>query len=357
MRNKSLDIARGALILYIITIIHGAFWLDIIPRPYSSLLLFEMPLIFTVSGYSYAIFEKSKQFKLNLQNYVSYVISRSSRILVPYFVYALFCAAIPILIDFKDARSNILEPVLAWLNPFVYGKGYSIAMLNAHLWFIVPFLLVTLLLPFVTKYCSSKLPLWLIGIAAFSVIAIFEGTSFAQFTKPIFYLFWAYLGYVLAGGVKITRIRCFLFGASGIAILLLSKLFFTITLDMQANKFPPNSLFFVFSIVWLSFFLLVITHLNARHVEFLAESIWFKPFIASGYSIYLWQGMGYTLMNALGSRMDLPIYLTWLLAILLTVALGIIFGPIERVRFRVKKGSSAQSLKPAKSLVTTKRNP
>jgi fucose 4-O-acetylase-like acetyltransferase len=54
-RNKGLDVARGLVMFYIITIIHGVYWLGIFESDLSSLLLFEMPLIFMISGYAYAI--------------------------------------------------------------------------------------------------------------------------------------------------------------------------------------------------------------------------------------------------------------------------------------------------------------
>ena len=56
-RIHNLDTVRGVLMLYIVGIIHGQFWLNLIPLPQwaSSLMLFEMPAIFIVSGYAYAL--------------------------------------------------------------------------------------------------------------------------------------------------------------------------------------------------------------------------------------------------------------------------------------------------------------
>ena len=53
-RNVGLDVARGLLMAYVVIIIHGSFWLGIIPAPANSILLFEMPLIFIVSGAAFA---------------------------------------------------------------------------------------------------------------------------------------------------------------------------------------------------------------------------------------------------------------------------------------------------------------
>ena len=341
MRNKSIDIARGALIFYIITIIHGVLWLkvDIIPYPYFSILVFEMPMIFVVSGYAYGLFEKKSGFFLNTKNYILFAISRSSRILIPYLAYAMCCSLIVVLLNVKGSPIDISAIILAWLNPFTRGEGYSFGMemLTMHLWFIKPFLMATFLLPILTKFYPLRTPLWLTGIGLCIVIStmsvIQEPAS--KLITPIFYLFWAYLGYILTSNLKIKRSQCIVLALLGIMVLVLSKFFLPVTLNMHSNKWPPNWLFFVFNSIWLSLFLLVFSGINHRKIEFLASSTWFKPFIVNGYSIYLWQGMGYTVAYVIGSRINLSIYFVWLLAIVITVLLGIIFGPLERIRLKL----------------------
>lgn len=336
MRNKNIDIARAALTLYIVTIVHGIFWLDIIPHVYGSLLLFEMPLIFVISGYAYGLFEKRSRFVLNTKNYILFVISRCARILIPYFAYAICCLFIVVPLDIKTSP-NIMEIILAWLNPLAGGEGHTFGMLTMHLWFIGPFLMVTLLLPFVTKFYSIRTPVWIMacGLCIFiSAMSIIPNPATSLIT-PIFYLFWAYLGYIFTFNLKIKRSQCIAVVLLGIVALIFSRLFLPITLNMQTNKFPPNWLFFVFSSIWLSLFLLVFSYLNPRKIEFLASANWFKPFIKSGYSIYLWQGMGYTMVNVIDSKIHLSIYFLWFFSIVITVLLGKIFGPLERIRLKL----------------------
>ena len=334
MRNKSIDIARAALIFYIVTIIHGVFWLDMMPHDYGSLLLFEMPLIFVISGYAYGLFEKKSQFVLNPKNYILFVFSRSSRILIPYFAYAIGCLLVVIPLSNKQSPTDILATTIAWLNPITGGEGHSFGMLTMHLWFIAPFLMVTLLLPLVTKFYSLDIPLWITAMGLCVVISIMSVIPEPSSTliTPIFYLFWAYLGYILTSNLEIKRSQCIGVLLLGVAALLLSKFFLPVTLNMQSNKFPPNWLFFVFSSIWLSLFLLVFSYLNLKQIEFLASANWFKPLIANGYSIYLWQGMGYTMVSIIDSQTNLSTYFSWFLAIIITVLLGTFFGPLERIR-------------------------
>ncbi len=337
MRNKSIDIARAALVFYIVIIIHGIFWLDVIPQTYGSLLLFEMPLIFVVSGYAYGLFEKKTRFVLNFKNYILFVISRSARILIPYFAYAICCLFIVVPLDIKESPTDITATILAWLNPIRGGEGHSFGMLSMHLWFIGPFLMVTLLLPLITKLYSLRIPLWLTAIGlciTISTIPVISEPA-SRLITPIFYLFWAYLGYILAIQLKIKRSQCIVVLLLGIATLVLSRFFLPVTLNMQSNKFPPNWLFFVFSSIWLSLFLLFLSYFNSKKIEFLASTNWFKPFMANGYSIYLWQGMGYTSVNVIGSKINLSIYFLWFFAIIITVFLGIFFSPLERIKLKL----------------------
>lgn len=94
-RVRNVDTARGMLILYIVFVIHGVFWLDLLPQLIASMLLFEMPSLFVVSGYSYYLYEKSRNSsgdnEFSIKYYISFLISRCTRILVPYFIYATFC--------------------------------------------------------------------------------------------------------------------------------------------------------------------------------------------------------------------------------------------------------------------------
>ena len=46
-RDQSLDVARGAIMLYIVGLIHGVWWFNIFGlQRYGDLLLFEMPAVF-----------------------------------------------------------------------------------------------------------------------------------------------------------------------------------------------------------------------------------------------------------------------------------------------------------------------
>ncbi|WP_268744295.1 acyltransferase family protein [Leptolyngbya sp. Heron Island J] len=330
MRNKNIDVARGVLMLYIVAVIHGVFWLELIPRPYSSVLLFEMPLIFLVSGYSFALFSRNTGFKLSLSGYFKYSVSRLTRLLVPYYGYSLVCV-IAVVAYTGDINMEVIRD---WMNPFIYGKVDPFGLLTSHLWFLPPFIFVTLALPFLS---SVKLPVWSAAIPLCILVSILGNYFDGNLVTPIFYLYWTWVGYRLAIDTKIKPKLLIAVIAIGTIALILAEYFLDVTIDMQSNKLPPNLLFFTFSSVWVSVFLLISTFFKSNQLAFLEQSKLLKPFVARGYSIYLWQGIGYILAINICEFLGLSDYFSWGIAIGLTVLFGIMFSPLEKIRWRFKK--------------------
>ena len=135
-RIKTIDTTRGMLMLYIVFIIHGLFWLHLLPQSISSLLLFEMPAIFIVSGYSYYLYEQSKSGQAmqhpNIKAYSLFLAARCTRILLPYMVYASFCILYVYAMSFigDGVTASLLDLTRVWLNPVKAGQGFSTGMLN-----------------------------------------------------------------------------------------------------------------------------------------------------------------------------------------------------------------------------------
>jgi peptidoglycan/LPS O-acetylase OafA/YrhL len=154
----------------------------------------------------------------------------------------------------------------------------------------------------------------------------------------VFYSLWALFGFGLARAPSRFNVRDYTvvlalaLAALAGALIVLSE---QTTPDMQANKFPPNAVFFLFSCAWVSVFLIASKFISDQTIAKLAAHPLLKPFIHSGYSIYLWQGIGYTAAFWAGTRWHVNIWLIWLAAIVLTVALGLLASPLERIRVRL----------------------
>lgn len=347
-RNIGIDVARALLVLYIVAVVHGVYLLNAFTHPIRSIILFEMPCIFVVTGYSYSLLStRYGRPTTDLSSYLRYCRSRFLRIVAPYLAYA--CAG---LIAHgclsgmwtSPDLSAILTAAAAWFNPFTAGMGVTYSCLNWHLWFVKVYLCVVVVLPWFTQFERQfRVPLWLL-------ISIYGATLFglsflwlpelAQYT--CFYLLWAAVGYALDGRIAASRNDCSII--CGIAIVVLSMIAFqqSANLDMQAQKFPPTRIFFAFGAVWFSVLLLIASSISQTTVEYLHSSWWLRPFVKSGYSIYLWQGLAFTVAHIVAGRHQLPLFVTWGIAVGLSIVLGSIFGPIERMRFRFRSAGPAQ---------------
>ena len=336
---------------WIVIVIHGTFWLGVIPAGPGSWLLFEMPPIFVITGAAYFLGEGSKQGRLAPANYFDFLLRRGVRIYVPYLVY-VFAAALIVTVVKWDGPLTLGEigaRAWSWLNPVTRGAGHTWKMLSWHLWFVAPFLIVTALMPLITtrRVPGFVKPWMLASIAGLVVLALGQVTFPApvddQLIKnTIFYTFWASFGFMLAAMPKRWSVGDYalvlvlaLAGMIGAAMLQPTS----VTLDMQHNKFPPNAIFFLFSCVWTAALLIGARLVTSTQSEALARSPLVRPFMSAGYSIYLWQGVGYSLAAHFGGELGLNIYVIWIVAIALTIALGLLFAPLERIRLPKRKTS------------------
>lgn len=340
-RNLRIDVARGMLILYIITIIHGIYWIKYFNGPWKSIVLLEMPCIFFISGFSYALMLSNGLPMESFADYRKFLIKRAGRILIPYWFYAAVCLCIIFVWGdprFFESIPAAIKTIYAWLNPLVFGSNYSLGKLNAHLWFIGPFLCVSLVLPLLAKVAVwRRLPVWAWLFVSFTIIALVGRFSPSYtLTTVTTYTIWAILGFAAAGAKKDprhSRIEPLTWFLATIAILAMVGYFDIFSLDMQKHKFPPDALFFVFSVGWVALLLLVCSFVSEESVQRLSSQKWLLPFINKGYSIYMWQGVAYTIAIVLGTKFSIPVLLMWLLAVLLTIGFGLAAAPLEAYNF------------------------
>ncbi|CAN7222218.1 acyltransferase [Pseudoduganella sp. LjRoot289] len=353
MRNLRIDVARGMLMVYIITIVHGFYFLNVYSGPGKSLVLFEMPCIFFISGYAYALSLQGGMRMDAGRDYWRYLKTRAARILIPYWLYALVCLGLVLLKadpGLTGSAGAKLATAAAWLNPLQYGSGHTVSLLNYHLWFVAPFLGVTVLMPLLVKAVSwKKMPLPALLLAAAALIFGGELLLAGELSKSVLtYSVWAVLGYAVGSrqfGAMPSRARMLLVFAVACVLLLAASAMSWATLDMQHNKFPPNTAFFMFSLAWFSLLWVATSFLGDGAIARLRAMAWFRPFADKGYSIYMWQGLAYSLAFNLGQKFHLPLMAVWLAAIVLAFALGIAASPAEalgKARGRGPKGGQEQ---------------
>lgn len=339
-RVVGIDVARGALMAWIVVAVHGVFWLELAPRQLASLMLFEMPVVFAITGAAYFLSQRGAP-PLSFAAYPRYLLRRGMRILVPYAAYALACAAIVIVFHRQLAvdAGEALSIFRSWLNPIEAGIGHSAWMLRWHLWFIAPFLIVTAALPLITRATMLRgAPLWALGAGAAGLVFLVEQLDFPYsdlFQSAVFYGLWAVFGFVLAAAPSRFHMRDYGL-VLALAVTALAALVTLapaqVTLDMQANKFPPNTVFFVFSCAWMALIMMLVLAFGSRAAVAGEHQKWLQPFVSAGYSIYLWQGLGYSMAVLIGQALHWSALAIWPLAVALSAALGLIASPLERIK-------------------------
>jgi peptidoglycan/LPS O-acetylase OafA/YrhL len=299
-----------------------------------------MPPLFAISGAAFVLAERREG---RSSPFLTYLLRRWIRILVPYFAYALVCAAIVLFARRTEVGLDgreLAAVALTWINPLYGGSGHSMLMLSWHLWFVAPFLMVTTLMPFLAP---SAVPIWcrpwtmmLFGLLLTLGVHQLTFPHSGVVQNAVFYLMWSLFGVVIAsapGRFKTSEYAVVLFLALfGIAT---AHLVFPndATLDMQKNKFPPNAIFFLFSCAWMSLLLMVLSRSSDAAIAKAARMPLLQPFIRSGYSIYLWQGLGYSIAVFIGRKLGWSIYAIWPLAVATTILFGVLASPLERFQF------------------------
>ena len=265
-RDESIDQLRG-LAMFWVVVVHVLYWGNFFSSGYINLLksfcLFEMPLFFFVTGASNS-FSK-------VDGYLNFVYKRYKRFLIPYWFYAVICAGLSIayrgITNGIDVASAI-KILSSWAMP-VNRQITSISYLTWALWFAPVYLSVVLILPLLKRVKSSKYNIAFL----FVLIALFCITSFSNMgwiQNVAFYSVWTYIGLFymdIISGIESPRFRKRVGLTILIGIVILLALYLLgYPMDMQSNKFPPNTIFGVFSIVTMSLIVLAIPCVNDIYI-------------------------------------------------------------------------------------------
>lgn len=199
-RDVSLDIYRALIMIYILCVIHVGYWLNFISEPISSIILFEMPVIFFISGASLNVTKRRRSFKNMLVN-------RFKRIAVPYYIYialslivaAVFSAFIPQIFECNLNLKSLLD-IITFRTP----EGFKIPFFY-HTWFVLPYLLIYILFWYEQKICDVLNP-WLVSASLLIVCLLLQFNS-NSFIKIIsIYNFFFVIGYLFYRKLSVKKI-------------------------------------------------------------------------------------------------------------------------------------------------------
>jgi len=292
-RDPFLDYFRGFAIVWVI-LVHVFYHKQFFPfTTLKSYILFEMPLIFFVSGASLLISHRRDP---SLRRFIP---RRLERLLVPYAVLGVFSLALYYGSAIGQHQPIEAGQLLSWLA--LFPTDTTVPYIGWYMWFLRPMLVISLLhvllvRAFLSRYLSFACAALLIGLLGLFSAYGHDPLSLAQFV--VFYSIFLYWGYSYSGaGFWRSRPMLLAILFAGVSLLLAMPRAGIFYVDMQANKFPPNIAYGVLGLAWLTAFLLwrdafcwLMDRLGPvrRFLLFFGEH---------SYTIYLWHGVGFWLID------------------------------------------------------------
>ena len=261
-RDTNLDACRALVMIHIVCVIHVLFFFHFYNEWARSLLLFEMPAIFFISGAAQQLVKREHGFKET-------VINRLKRVIMPFYVFFVILylwLIIMTLVGGGPGKFHIDVTSLTAgeiLKTAVTG-GCNHIPYYGYTWFISCYMIISCSLPLQVKILKH-VPAWLIEIKNLPLYNFFYIAGYVYYrSKPTgwFYALWAasaaFTVYGFADGFM---------------------------MPMQDHKFPADIYFLIFGTAWMCTFLFFLRKVRLPYGRFL------KIWNVRGYNIYLYQAI------------------------------------------------------------------
>lgn len=291
-RDANLDKYRAIVMAYIVCIIHLIYWAGFCSEPDRSFLLFEMPVIFFISGASYRLSTP--------KSYTSFVKGRIRRIIIPYYIWLLLSLPLSIILlqfgrwgidaGLTEGMSNS-ELMDSGIRKIVlFHRSQGLIPFDNHVWFIVPFFLIMLLAPIVSRLINNQRDM--VFCIVLFLLLVFVGDFLYhemlihnKVVELINYVF-AYLPFFIIGfaykKAKLTPWHILL------AILLIFISVWAMRNgvypdSVQLNKFPPTCCFVIYNFGVLLLLIYLFDHIR------IPDWKWLEIYNKRGFTIYIYQ--------------------------------------------------------------------
>ena len=294
-RDMQLDMYRGLSMLYVVCFIHVLYWLKIGDQPFMSLVLFEMPVIFFISGASLSFNKDPRPIMKTLK-------SRFYRILLPYYIYAMvmvvIVAALSIIwyywypnieqifgtkvaskymFDIRDYTWHDIASILKTSNvpqsPCVW-----------HLWFILPYLVLSCTFDIQKRILQKVNGGGYLCLCIMLFIAADLWPLTGLLRTILFYNIFMVMGFCYYKNCKEQMVT--LTGiVSAAVVLIMVNIFHVDFCPMQSHKFPPDTLFLFYNVFAICVLSLIMKRVNIP--EWKVLRIWNER----GYTLYLYQSI------------------------------------------------------------------
>lgn len=296
-RDQQLDLYRGLSMIYVVCFIHVMSWLKIGTEPLSSLMLFEMPVIFFISGASLSFNKSPRSFRATL-------LSRLKRVVIPYYIYALVMVEVVAVLSvvwhywlpdiIRMFGEKVATKYMFDITDYTWSDIWAIFSFGNipqspcvwHLWFILPYLILSCTFE-IQKRILTKMNRGGYLLLCVAVFLLIQHFSENQLLRNVFcYNVFMVIGYCYYRQVKVRMIAVTLIACCLIlfGLLLGGDVAFC---PMQDHKFPPDYLFMVYNMVVLCVFSLLFSKVK------IPQNRWVQLWNVRGYTLYLYQSIVY----------------------------------------------------------------
>lgn len=331
IRDLQLDIYRALMMVYIPCVIHVMYWLGKVGEPFRSIALFEMPVIFYISGATMYVTNTDRGFLSSVSN-------RVKRILFPYYFYILISLLFVLL--FSLYFPSLSEISLRSMIKILLAQDHSLPVpYMSHLWFIIPYLIVSCSFPIQKKWANSvNRWIYMVILIAFLFIIQHAWNSsqsiiYKVIREALFYNFFFIAGYLFYKRISLKQlITVTILSGMIAAILIYHECAFTGEFTMQSHKFPPDLLFIFFGTFCICFLSLTFGNFKLPQNRILMH--WNKY----GYTIYLWQNISFfiytiiyshTFLNKISNHPIVDFFMASAGIFVISTATSLLIAPIE----------------------------
>lgn len=286
--DAQLDAYRALVMIYILCVIHVLYWLPSNFLTLKSAILFEMPVIFFISGA--AIKVKGGD---NCRSTIQIISNRFRRVIIPYYIYA--AVSLGIIAGLSTISSGDYN------LGFLSGRDYIDILLFQripqipfvyHLWFIAPYIILLCSFHFQTRIISKmRYPAIYLPAACAIFIISTHMTDNRLIRNCLCYNCFLISGYLFYR--KISRQAL-----SATTALLIGSIILWLTAGgatfspMQAHKFPPDTFFLLFGFTALCLLGIIFSYVKIPdNIPILHR--WNR----CGYTIYLYQNFSFIIAS------------------------------------------------------------
>lgn len=289
-RDYQLDMYRGLAMIYVVCFIHVLYWLGLGGQPLMSVALFEMPVIFFISGASLSFNRNPRPILNTLKN-------RFFRILLPYYIYAAIMIIVVALLSLvcflwysniecatKTHMFDITQYTLYDIKQILMTSDIPQIPFVWHLWFIIPYLILSCTFDIQKKLLGKTnsggyLCLCIILFIITNLLSVND-----LFKTVLFYNIFMVMGFCYYKNCK-SKLMFMVAVASFIIVIFINTISDKKFCPMQEHKFPPDILFLAYNIFVICILSLILKRIRIPQWRIL--KIWNER----GYTIYLYQNI------------------------------------------------------------------